>query len=152
MSQHFTSGGQSIGISASTSVLPMNTQDWSPLGWTGWISLQSKELSRVFSNTTVQTHQFLAYKSGKDREGLKWSFSISISSKSTFSEKDCKGRSLGGWGKIYLQSGLNQYGMKIFFFSFMLLFLRDWNNTVIISTLNKLKAFYKLKASNGKKK
>ena len=58
MSQFFTSGGQSIGVSASTSVLPMNTQDWSPLGWTGWISLQSKGLSRVFSNTTVQKHQF----------------------------------------------------------------------------------------------
>ena len=57
MSQLFTSGGQSIGISASTSVLPMNTQDWS-LGWTGRISLQSKGLSRVFSNTTVQKHQF----------------------------------------------------------------------------------------------
>ena len=54
MSQLFTSGGQSIGVSASTSVLPMNTQDSSPLGWTGWISLQSKGLSRVFSNTTVQ--------------------------------------------------------------------------------------------------
>ena len=50
----FASGGQNIGISASTSVLPMNTQDWFPLGWTGWTSLQSKELSRVFSNTTVQ--------------------------------------------------------------------------------------------------
>ena len=59
MSQHFTSGGQSIRVSASKSVLPMNTQDWSPLGWTGWISLQSKGLSRVFSNTTVQKHQFL---------------------------------------------------------------------------------------------
>ena len=58
MSQFFTSGGQSIGVSASTSVLPMNTQDWSPLGWTGWISLQPKGLSRVFSNTTVQKHQF----------------------------------------------------------------------------------------------
>ena len=58
MSQLSTSGGQSIGVSASTSVLPMNTQDWSPLGWTGWISLQSKGLSRVFSNTTVQKHQF----------------------------------------------------------------------------------------------
>ena len=58
MSQLFVSGGQSIGFSASTSVLPMNTQDWSPLGWTGWISLQSKGLSRVFSNTTVQKHQF----------------------------------------------------------------------------------------------
>ena len=52
----FTSGGQSIGVSASTSVLPMNTQDWCPLGWTGWISLQSKGLSRVFSNTAVQKH------------------------------------------------------------------------------------------------
>ena len=58
MSQLFTSGGQSIGISVSTSVPPMNTQDWSPLGWTGWISLQSKGFSRVFSNTTVQKHQF----------------------------------------------------------------------------------------------
>ena len=58
MSQLFTSDGQSNGVSASTSVLPMNTQDWSPLGWTGWISLQSKGLSRVFSNTTVQKHQF----------------------------------------------------------------------------------------------
>ena len=58
MSQLFTWGGQSIGVSASASVLPMNTQDWSPLEWTGWISLQSKGLSRVFSNTTVQKHQF----------------------------------------------------------------------------------------------
>ena len=58
MSQFFTSGGQSIGVSASASVLPMNIQDWFPLGWTGWISLQSKGLSRVFSNTTVQKHQF----------------------------------------------------------------------------------------------
>ena len=53
MSQLFAWGGQNIGVSAQTSVLPMNTQDWSPLGWTGWISLQSKGLSRVFSNTTV---------------------------------------------------------------------------------------------------
>ena len=58
MSQLFASDSQSIGVSASTSVLPMNTQDWSPLGWTGWISLQSNGLSRVFSNTTVQKHQF----------------------------------------------------------------------------------------------
>ena len=57
-SQLFASGGQRIGVSASTSVLPMNTQDWSPLGWTGWISLQSKGLSRVFSSSTVQKHQF----------------------------------------------------------------------------------------------
>ena len=60
VSQLFVSGGQSIGVSASTSVLPMNTQDWPPLGWTGWISLQSKGLSRVFSNTTVQKHQFFS--------------------------------------------------------------------------------------------
>ena len=60
MSQLFISSGQSIGVSASTWVLPMNTQDWSPLGWTGWISLKSKGLSRVFSNTTVQKHQFFS--------------------------------------------------------------------------------------------
>ena len=58
MSQLFALGGQSIGVSASTSVLPMNTQDWSPLGWVGWIFLQSKGLSRVFSNTIVPKHQF----------------------------------------------------------------------------------------------
>ena len=58
MSQLFTWGGQSIGILALASVLPKNTQDCSPLEWTGWISLQSKGLSRVFSNTTVQKHQF----------------------------------------------------------------------------------------------
>ena len=58
MSQLFASGGQSIGVSASASVLPLNTQDLSPLGWTGWISLQSKGLSRVFSSTIVQKHQF----------------------------------------------------------------------------------------------
>ena len=58
MSQLFTRGGQSTGVSASTPVLPKNTQDWSPLEWTGWISLQSKRLSRVFSNTTVKKHQF----------------------------------------------------------------------------------------------
>ena len=58
MSQFFASGGQNIGVSASASVLPMNNQDWFPLGWTGWISLQSRGFSRVFSNTTVQKHQF----------------------------------------------------------------------------------------------
>ena len=58
MSQLFAWGDQSIWVSASASVPPMNTQDWSPLGWTGWISLQSKGLSRVFSNTAVQKHQF----------------------------------------------------------------------------------------------
>ena len=59
MTQLFAWGSQSTGVSTSTSVLPTNTQDWSPLGWTGWISLQSKGLSRVLSNTTVQKHQFL---------------------------------------------------------------------------------------------
>ena len=58
MSQFFASGGQSIRVSASVSVLPMNIQKWFPLGWTGWISLQAKGLSRVFSNITVQKHQF----------------------------------------------------------------------------------------------
>ena len=70
MSQLFASAGQSTGVSVSTSVLPLNTQDWSPLGWTSWISLQSKGLSRVFSNTTVQKHQF---------------FSTQLSSQSNFS-------------------------------------------------------------------
>ena len=60
MSQLFTSGGQSIGVSASTSVLPMNTQDWSPIGRTGWTSLQSKGFARVFSKTTAQRHQFFS--------------------------------------------------------------------------------------------
>ena len=60
MNQFFTSGSQSIGVSISTSVLPMNIQDWFPLGWTSWISLQFKRLSRVFSNTTVQKHQFFS--------------------------------------------------------------------------------------------
>ena len=60
MSQLFTWGGQSTGVSASASVLPMNIQDWSPLGWTGWISLQSKGLARVLSSTTVQKHQFFS--------------------------------------------------------------------------------------------
>ena len=58
MSQHFESGSQNIGVSASASVLPKKSQGWSPSEWTGWISLQSKGLSRVFSNTTVQKHQF----------------------------------------------------------------------------------------------
>ena len=60
MSQPFASGSQSIGVSTSASVLPMNTQDWSPLGWTSWISLQSKRLSRVFSSTTIQKNQFFS--------------------------------------------------------------------------------------------
>ena len=60
VSQFFASGGQSTEVSASVSVIPMNVQDWFPLGWTGWISLQSKWMSGVFSNTTVQKHQFFS--------------------------------------------------------------------------------------------
>ena len=60
MSRLFTSSGQVIGVSASALVLPVNIQDWFPLGWTGWISLQSKGLSKVFSNTTVQKHEFFS--------------------------------------------------------------------------------------------
>ena len=60
VSQLFAWGGQSTGVSALASVLPMNTEDWCPLGWTGWISLQSQGLSRVFSNTTVQKHQIFS--------------------------------------------------------------------------------------------
>ena len=79
MSQLFALGGQNIGVSASISVLPMNIQDWFPLGWTGWISLQSKGLSRVFSNTTVQKHQFFCTQHrwivlGKFIKEMKWSF------------------------------------------------------------------------------
>ena len=61
LNQFFTSGDQSIGASASAPVLPMNIQDWFPLGWTGWISLQSKGLSRIFSNTTIQKHPLLLF-------------------------------------------------------------------------------------------
>ena len=70
MSQLFAWGGQSIGVSASASVLPVNTQDWSSLGWTGWISLQFKGLTRVFSNTTVQKHQFFGTHLGTCKDGL----------------------------------------------------------------------------------
>ena len=73
MSRLFSWGGQSIGVSASASVLPMNTQDWTPLGGTGWISLQSKGLSRVFSNTTVQKHQFFgAQLSSQSNSHILW--------------------------------------------------------------------------------
>ena len=86
-SKLFAWGGQSIGVSASASVLPMNTQDWSPLGWTGWISLKSKGLSRVFSNTTVQKHQLFGTQlssqsnshipymtTGKTIASIRWTF------------------------------------------------------------------------------
>ena len=82
MSQLFTWGGQSIGVSASTSVLPKNTQDWSPLGWTGCISLQSKGLSGVFSNTTVQKHQFFGANDSKwGQFSFTKIFSLNLSSK-----------------------------------------------------------------------
>ena len=67
MSQFFTSGGQNISVSASASVLPMNIQDWLPLGWISWISLQSKGPSRIFSNTTVQKHQFFGTQPSSQR-------------------------------------------------------------------------------------
>ena len=70
MSQLFAWGGQSTGVSALVSFLPKNTQDWSPLEWTGWISLQSKGLSRVFSNTTVQKHQFFSAQLSSNYENL----------------------------------------------------------------------------------
>ena len=84
MSQLFVSGGQIIGVSASTSVLPMDTQDWSPLGWTGWISLLSKGLSRVFSNTTVQKHQFSAQLSLESSSHIHIWFSHCIFSSAVF--------------------------------------------------------------------
>ena len=71
VSQFFASGGQSIGVSASTSILPMNIQDWYPLGWTGWISLQSMGLSTAFSNTTVQKYQFFGTQPDDSRAALK---------------------------------------------------------------------------------
>ena len=71
MSQFFASGGQNIGASASASVLPVNIQDWFPLGWIGWISWQSKALSRVFSNITVQKHQLLCNWHSKEISYLK---------------------------------------------------------------------------------
>ena len=71
-SQFFTSGGQGIRISSSTSVLSMNTQDWSPWGWTGWVSLQSKRLPRVFSNTTVQKHQFFSAQLSLESDRKLW--------------------------------------------------------------------------------
>ena len=78
MSQLFASGGQSIGISASASVLLMNIQDWFPLGWTGLIPLQSQGLSRVFSNTTVQKHQFFCFNTDKTGKlySLEWNTEI----------------------------------------------------------------------------
>ena len=72
MSQLFAWGGQSTGVLASASVLPMNTQDWSPLGWTGWIFLQSKGLSRVFSNTIVQKHQFFGVQLSSQSNSCTW--------------------------------------------------------------------------------
>ena len=84
MSQLFTSGSQNIGVSASISVLPINTQDWSPLGWAGWISLQSKGLSRVFSNTTVQKHLLSVYLSEWMNLRGKW---------------DCGEGNTGSWGE-----------------------------------------------------
>ena len=104
MSQLFASGGQSIGVLASTSVLPMNTQDWSPLGWPGWISLQSKGLSRVFSNTTAQKHQFFMILSDGTGYHLlhDWSF---LSEKRCYDLVHCL---VEDW------SGIRQHGKYLF--------------------------------------
>ena len=88
MSQLFASGGQSIGVSASKSVPPMNTQDWSPLGWTGWISLQSKGLSRVFSKTIVQKHQFFKAQLSL-KLFMKWSMLLFLSWSGHFNKNLC---------------------------------------------------------------
>ena len=102
ISQLFAWGGQSIGISASALVLPMNTQDKCPLGWTGWISLQSKGLSRVFSNTTVQKHQFFgAQLSSQSKSRIHtWPTGKTIAlTRRTFVGKECLCFSIGylGW-------------------------------------------------------
>ena len=83
MSQFFTSGGQSIGVSASASVLPVNIQDWFPLGLTSWISLQSKGLSRIFSNTTVQKHQFF-----RSKEQASFNFMTAVTICSDFAAQE----------------------------------------------------------------
>ena len=84
VSQFFTSGDQSIGVSASASVIPMNIQDWFPLGWTGWIFLQSKGLSRVFSNTTIQKNQFFGTQLSLQSKGLSRVFSNTTVQKHQF--------------------------------------------------------------------
>ena len=88
MSQLFAWGSQSIGVSASASVLPMNTQDWSPLGWTGWISLQSKGLSRVFSNTTVQKQTYILTLRGRTVGG-RWEGDSGLRDTSTPEADSC---------------------------------------------------------------
>ena len=106
MSQLFTSGGQSFRVSASTSVLPTNTQDWSPLGWTGWISLQSKGLSRVFSNTTLWRSAFFTVQlshpymtTGKTIALTRWTFVGKVMSLCCL-----------GWSQLSFQ------GLSIFYF------------------------------------
>ena len=89
MSQLFISGGKSIGISASTSVLPMNTQDWSSLGWTGWISLQSKGLPRVFSNTTVQKERVININSSKNLCAWKGTAVFQLTGRGRAAHKQC---------------------------------------------------------------
>ena len=96
ISKFFTSNGQSIGVSSSSSVLPMNIQDWFRLGWTGWISLQSKGFSRVFSNTTVQQHQLFFSSYGE--QGLLFSFGIWVSHCSVFS--CCRAQALEHRGSV----------------------------------------------------
>ena len=103
MSQYFTSGGQNIGVSASASVFPVNIWDWFPLGWIGWISLQFKELSRVFSNTTIQKQQFfgaqpsLEFNSHIHRVSDATQPSHPLSSPSPFAPNPSQNQSLFQW-------------------------------------------------------
>ena len=104
MSQLFTSGGQNIGVSASASVFPMNIQDWSPLGWTDWISVLSMGLSRVFSNTTVQKHHFFgAQKNGIDDCICKAEI---VGKKSTYGRQ-------AGRGEVNREAGTDTYTVSI---------------------------------------
>ena len=129
MSQLFPWGGQSIGVSASTSVLPMNTQDWSPLGWTGWIFLQSKGLSRVFSNTTVQKHQFF---SASDSNWGQFSFTKIFSL--DLSSKNCVRNFTIAKSLNYFMGG--QVRIVIQFFSHLKLCIDSSNNEQLNSISN----------------
>ena len=120
MSQLFTSGGQSIGVSASASVLPMNTQDWSSLGWTGWIFLQSKGLSGVFSNTIVQKHQFFCAQ-------------LSLQSKSHIHTRPYKTIAVTRWTFVHKTMSLFLKMMSSFLLAFLLR-----SNRLLISWLQSL--------------
>ena len=109
MSQLFASGGQNIGVSASTSVLPMNTQDWSPLGWTSWISLQSKGVSRVFCNTTVQKHQFFGTQLSSVQLSFSPTLSVQLSHPSCYKNLTPKSQWLNGVNNYFPFDGWGFY-------------------------------------------